>query len=116
MKIEVRNLGLSNGDELQVVAMRALRFGLDQFAERVGQVRVRFTADGPRDATCRVRAWCSEGPTVIIESHARSGDEAVRNAAEALSRALTRRFDGPRTSRRPRLPGAFRRLTLEDQP
>jgi hypothetical protein len=57
---------------------------------------VRVVPDGRHEATCRLRVWCDEGPTVIVESHARSGDEAVRNAVDSLSRTLGRRFDSPR--------------------
>ena len=92
MQIEVRNLGVGDSATLQRQARSALDASLERYGDHVRRVRVRFLTDGAGAATCRVRAWCGKGPTVVLEERGASSAEAVNAVADALHRALIRRW------------------------
>lgn len=101
MHIETRSLGVSRSAALKHDARRALDAALDRFEARVHRVRVRFIgAPGGTNVTCRIRAWCGPGPTIVVEANAASFQEAVQTAAECLNRAVQRRWARERSLRR----------------
>ncbi len=100
MQIETRNLGLTNAEQLDLEVARAFGAALDRFDARVRRVRVRLLPAGTHEAACRVRVWCGNGPTVVMEAHAASGNEAIHAVADSLNRALRRRWSTRRSRRR----------------
>lgn len=97
MQIETRNLGLTDSGQLDLEVARAFGAALDRFDERIRRVRVRLIPAGAHEAACRVRVWCGNGPTVVMEAQAASGNEAIHAVADNLNRALRRRWSTRRS-------------------
>ena len=114
MKVLIRSSHLPAGRRLRDYVLRRLRFSLGRFPGRVDRATV-YLADvnGPRggeDKVCRVDVRLSSAGSVFVEETSSGIGMAVSGAMERLSRAvakaLARRRDLDRASRRWVLRGA----------
>lgn len=78
---------------------RRLRFALSRFGGRVGQVTVRFTADGPTRTTCRITSEIVPCGRVVIEESDPDLFAAVDRATGRIGRLFGRELERVRDSR-----------------
>lgn len=96
MMIEIRNLGVQDNPTLEQDSVRTLATTLGRFEDHVHRVRVRFIPNGAHDATCRIRVWCTCGPTSVFQENGASSGEALHAVADVMSHTLRRRLGGRR--------------------
>ena len=72
---------------------RRLRFALARFGERVGQVAVRITADGPAQSRCRISAEVLPFGRVAAEENDSDLFAAVDRATGRIGRMVSRELD-----------------------
>lgn len=100
MQIETRTLGTPVPPAIEQEVHRAFDAALDCFETRVERVRVRILGGhGEVAATCRVRAWCGRGQTIVIEASGSSYQEAMQLVADGLHHAVRRRWTRERALR-----------------
>ena len=92
MMIEIRNLGVNDNPTLEQDSVRTLARTLGRLEDQVQRVRVRFIPNGAHDATCRVRVWCTCGPTAVFQEDGFSSGEALQAVADVVSHAMRRRL------------------------
>ena len=78
---------------------RRLRFGLGRFGERVGQVTVRMSADGPTARQCRISAEVLPFGRVAVEETDPDLFAAIDRATGRIGRLFGRELERIRDAR-----------------
>jgi ribosome-associated translation inhibitor RaiA len=94
MHVEVIDRGIEITSDIEQLARDVLGTLMDHFSPDIDLVRVRLSPEG-RSTTvrCKVRAWRSDGPTIVVTSCGESVADAIHTSVQILQKNIRRKKD-----------------------